>query len=188
VAHWHSMEETFTVATVAGGRHTRRSSGNGQQRLLQQHEATSVDVLRVREENGEVSSGTARPTREAGGDFVTREREEAAPSSAFLTATTLLSLTAHGNDLHGGEDGGSELQRWPAWRDDGGVASSYWRRRRWGEEERCSATTGRFIARVEDDAVTGGSQVGGWHRQVGPVSASAPLTGGLRCNCFPSKK
>jgi hypothetical protein len=122
LAHQHSREETITVATVAGGRHMRRSSGNGQRRLLRQHEATGLDVLRVREENGEVSSGTAQLSWEAGGNSLTREREEAAPSSAISTATTLLSLTAHGNDLHGGENGASELPWWPAWRDDGGAA------------------------------------------------------------------
>jgi hypothetical protein len=34
VAHRHSREETIMVATVAGGRHTWRSSSNGQRRLL----------------------------------------------------------------------------------------------------------------------------------------------------------
>jgi hypothetical protein len=117
----------------------------------------------VREENGEVSSGTVQLTWEAGGDSLTREREEAVPSSAVSMVTTSLSLTAHGNDMHGGENRGSELRRWLAWRDDGSVVSSYWRRQRWGEEERHSAMTDRFIACMEDDAVTGGSQVGGWH-------------------------
>jgi hypothetical protein len=91
------------VATVAGGRHTRQSSGNGQRRLLRQHEATGVDVLRVREENCDVSSGTAQLSWEAGGNSLTREREGVAPSSAISTAMTSLSLTAQGNDLHGGE-------------------------------------------------------------------------------------
>jgi hypothetical protein len=118
-------------------------------------------VLHVREENGEVSSGTAQLSWEAGGDSLTREKEEAAPSSAILMATTSLSLTAHDND---------------------------WRRRRWGEEKRRSAATGRFIACVEDDAATDGRQVEGWRRQVGPVSSSAPLTGGPHRNCFPTQK
>jgi hypothetical protein len=118
VDHQHSREETVTVATVAGGWHTRRSSSNGQQRLLWQHEVTDVDVLRVREENGEVSSGTTRLKWEADGDSLTREREEAAPGSTVSTKMTSLSLTMHGNDLHGGENGGSELRWCPTWRDD----------------------------------------------------------------------
>jgi hypothetical protein len=40
------------------------------------------------------------------------------------------------------------------------------------------ASAGRFIARVEDDAATGGSQVGDVARQAGPASASVSLTGG----------
>jgi hypothetical protein len=164
VAHRHSREETVTVATVASDGYMRRSSGNRQRQLLRQHEAIGVDVLRVSEENGEVSSGTAQLMWEADGDSLTREREEEAPSSAVSTATTSLSLTVHGNDLHGEENRASELLWWPAWRDDGGAASSYWRRQRWGEEERRSAATGRFIAHVEDDAATGGRQVGGWRR------------------------
>jgi hypothetical protein len=123
--------------------------------------ATGVNILRVSEENGEVSSGTAQLSWEAGGDSLTREREEAAPSLAISTATTSLSLMAHGNDR---------------------------RRRGWGEEKPCSAATGRFIARVEDDAATGGRQVEGWRQQVGPVSSSAPLTGGPHRNCFPTQK
>jgi hypothetical protein len=79
----------------------------------------------VREENGEVSSGTVWPTWEVGSDSLTREREEAAPGSAVSTVMTSLSLTTHDNDLHGGENGGSEWRRWPAWRDDGGAVSSY---------------------------------------------------------------
>jgi hypothetical protein len=62
----------------------------------------------VREENGEVSSGTAQLSWEADGDSLTREREEATPSSAISTATNSLSLTVHDNDR---------------------------RRRRWGEEK-----------------------------------------------------
>jgi hypothetical protein len=42
----------------------------------------------------------------------------------------------------------------------------------------------RFNTRAKRDAVTGGSQVGGWHRQVGPASASMPLIGGPHCNLF----
>jgi hypothetical protein len=91
------------VAMVAGGRHTRWSSGNGQRRLLRQHEATGVDVLRMREENCDVSSGTTQLSWEAEGNSLTREGEEAAPSSAISTATTSLSLTTQGNDLHGRE-------------------------------------------------------------------------------------
>jgi hypothetical protein len=135
-------KEVGSPAQQGGDRH----SGHGcwwqahaveQRRLLQQHEATGVNVLRVMEENGEVSSGTTQLSWEAGGDSLTGEREEAAPSSAISTVTTSLSLTAHDND---------------------------WRRRRWGEEKRRSAAAGRFIARVEDDAATGGRQVEGWRR------------------------
>jgi hypothetical protein len=87
----------------------RQADAAEQRRLLRQHEVTGVNVLRVREENGEVSSGTAQLSWEAGGDSLTREREEAAPSSAISMATTSLSLTVHDND---------------------------WRRWRWGEEKR----------------------------------------------------
>jgi hypothetical protein len=52
------------------------------------NEATDVDALRVREENGEVSSGTVWPTWEVGSDSLTREREEAAPGSAVSTVMT----------------------------------------------------------------------------------------------------
>jgi hypothetical protein len=45
-----------------------------------------------------------------------------------------------------------------------------------------------FNPRAENAAVTGGGQVGGQCQQVGPVSASVPLTGGPRCNCFPTQK
>jgi hypothetical protein len=87
----------------------RQADAAEQRRLLRQHEVTGVNVLHVREENGEVSSGTAQLSWEAGGDSLTREREEAAPSSAISMATTSLSLTVHDND---------------------------WRRWRWGEEKR----------------------------------------------------
>jgi hypothetical protein len=98
--------------------------------LAHQHSREeTVTVATVAGENSEVSSGTAQLSWEVGGDSLTREREEAAPSSAISMATTSLSLTAHGND---------------------------WRRRRWGEEKRRSAATGRFITHVEDDAATGG--------------------------------
>jgi hypothetical protein len=50
------------------------------------------------------------------------------------------------------------------------------------------ASVGRFIVRVKSDAVTSGNQVVGRCRHVGPVSASAPLTGGPHYNCFPTKK
>jgi hypothetical protein len=108
-----------------GDRHSghgcwRQAHAAEQRRLLRQHEATGVDVLRVREENGEVSSGTAQLSWEADGDSLTREREEATPSSEISTATTSLSLTAHNND---------------------------WRRWRWGEEKRRSTMTGRFRMR-----------------------------------------
>jgi hypothetical protein len=158
--------EVDSPAQQGGDRH----SGHGcwwqahaaeQRWLLRQHEATCVNVLRVREENGEVSSGTTQLLWEARGDSLTREKEEAAPSSAISTATNSLNLSAHGND---------------------------WRRRRRGEEKRHSAATGHFIAHVEDDAVTDGRQVEGWRRQVGPVSSSAPLTGGPHRNCFPTQK
>jgi hypothetical protein len=76
----------------------RQAHAAEQRRLLWQHEATGINVLRVREENGEVSSGTTQLSWEADGDSLTREREEAAPSSAISTATTSLSLTAHGSD------------------------------------------------------------------------------------------
>jgi hypothetical protein len=126
--------EVGSPAQQGGDRHSGHSCwwqahAAEQRRLLRQHEATCVNALHVREENGEVSSGTAQLSWEAGGDLLTREREEAAPSSAISTAMNSLSLTAHGND---------------------------WRRRRWGEEKRRSAATGHFIARVEDDAATDG--------------------------------
>jgi hypothetical protein len=165
--------EVGSPAQQGGDRHSghgcwRQAHAAEQRRLLRQHEATCVNVLRVREENGEVSkdngevsSGTAQLSWEAGGDLLTREREEAAPSSAISTAMNSLNLTAHGND---------------------------WRRWRWGEEKRRSAATGHFIMRVEDDVATDGRQVEGWRRQVGPVSSSAPLTGGPHRNCFLTQK
>jgi hypothetical protein len=126
--------EVGSPAQQGGDRHSghgcwRQAHAAEQRRLLRQHEATSVNVLRVREENGEVSSGTTQLSWEVGGDSLTREREEVAPSSAISTATTSLNLTTHDND---------------------------WRRRRWGEEKRHSAATGHFITRMEDDAATGG--------------------------------
>jgi hypothetical protein len=159
-------KEVGSPAQQGGDRHSghgcwRQADVAEQRRLLRQHDATGVNVLRVREENGEVSSGTAQLSWEAGGDSLTREREEAAPSSVISTATTSLSLTVHGNDR---------------------------RRRRWGEEKRRSTATARFVARVEDDAAIGGRQVEGWRRQVGPVSSSALLTGGPHRNCFPTQK
>jgi hypothetical protein len=45
-----------------------------------------------------------------------------------------------------------------------------------------------FNTRVKNDTTTGGSQVGGQRRQVGPVSASAPLTGGPCCNLFSNSR
>jgi hypothetical protein len=136
----------------------------------------------------EVSGSTTRRTWQAGGDSLTREKEEAAPDSAVSTATASLSLMAHGDDLRGGENEGGELRQRPVQRDDGGAVSSYWWGWRWGEGERRSTTTGHFIACAEDDAATGGGQVGDVAWQAGPVSASAPLTGGPRCNCFPTWK
>jgi hypothetical protein len=95
------------VATVADGRHTRRSSSSGQRRptwseldsagrrgVVQGRrlagneavggwnsygrcEATDIDVLRVREENGEATVGTARQARQAGGGSLTGEKGEA---------------------------------------------------------------------------------------------------------------
>jgi hypothetical protein len=50
------------------------------------------------------------------------------------------------------------------------------------------ASASHFIARVKNDTAMSGSQVGGRRRQVVPVSASAPLTGGPHCNCFPTQK
>jgi hypothetical protein len=96
-------KEVGSSAQQAGDRHSghgcwRQADAAEQRRLLQQHEATGVNILRVREENGEVSSGTTQLSWEAGGDSLTREREEVTPSSAILTATTSLSLTVHGND------------------------------------------------------------------------------------------
>jgi hypothetical protein len=45
-----------------------------------------------------------------------------------------------------------------------------------------------FITRAKSDGATGGSQVGGQRQQVGPVSASAPLTGGPHCNLFSNSR
>jgi hypothetical protein len=103
-------KEVGSPAQQGGDRHSghgcwRQAHATEQRRLLRQHEVTGVTVLHEREENGEVSSDTAQLSWEAGGDSLTREREEAAPSSAISTVMTSLSLTAHGND---------------------------WRRRRWG--------------------------------------------------------
>jgi hypothetical protein len=105
--------EVGSPAQQGGDRHSghgcwRQAHAAEQRRLLRKHEATCVNVRRVREENGEVSSGTAQLSWEADGDSLTREREEVTPSSAISMATNSLSLTAHDND---------------------------WRRRRWGEEK-----------------------------------------------------
>jgi hypothetical protein len=51
---------------------------------------------------GEASGGKARRTRQADGDSLTGEKEEAVPVS---TMTTLLNLMAHNVDLHGGDNG-----------------------------------------------------------------------------------
>jgi hypothetical protein len=44
-------------------------------------------LLMGKRENGEVSGDTARRTRQADGDSLTREKEEAAAGSAVLTVT-----------------------------------------------------------------------------------------------------
>jgi hypothetical protein len=60
--------------------------------------------------------------------------------------------------------------RWRGWR----LTAERWRR---ASDERCWSTGG-FNSRVEDDAATGGCQVGDVAWQAGPVSALASLTGG----------
>jgi hypothetical protein len=75
---------------------------------------------------GEVSGGTTRRMWQAGGDSLTREKEAAAPGSAVSMAMTSLSLTTHGDNLRGGENGGGELRRRPTRRDDNGATSCYW--------------------------------------------------------------
>jgi hypothetical protein len=49
-------------------------------------------LLMGKRENGEVSGDTARRTRQADGDSLTREKEEAAVGSAVLTVTGLVAL------------------------------------------------------------------------------------------------
>jgi hypothetical protein len=77
------------------------------------------------------------------------------------------------------EEGEGEQRRWPAWR----RAMVAWRlpaRTKMGRGRLGPASIGRFIAHAEDDAATGGGQVGNITWQAGPALASAPLTGGTQ--------